>query len=480
MRPLRAAPLAAALITISAFSPTIARADLTSDVDRLIEKWSAKPGTTVDHLAPVFLEHGHLTTLRLDRAPATITANLAKSSPASPSSAASGAPAASAKPSAASPSASSAPTKTGCTTVVLLAPRTSDFAFLTDSEETQPIPPPSLPAGHPSVTSDEGGAIRSKGGVATLSRCGKEQARNPLEKERFLLQSASPRTAVEILVVRSLAPPDSVETLLPERAVGPSAPRGDAGRPIDPGPLVDRLAHAEARSREAGAAHVVRVQMRASAIGSGQFAVKLPEGCHALDVIAEVPEESARTTDVDAEAHLEDAGRLLARDRGEATDAHLDFCLGEPSQVEVSFLGAAGPTTVTLIDAVWSLPDTIPSEWGPQARGDIAMALRRRHVPSLPAEPIETLMGVQGETLAPFAVEPGQCYLAVVALVRGDARSMRVTAEIGDRAPHDELGDRPEAAQISFCATTEDRAVLRVDAHGPQPWWVGLVWRLGP
>lgn len=460
MRLLRAAGIVTATITISSLSPATARADLTADVDRLVERWSAKTGTTVTHLAPIFLEHGRLSTLRLTPpATATTTTNPVKSSTAS---------------------ATPAAAKTGCTTVVLVAPRTSELAFLTDSERAQPIPPPSLPPGHAAVTSSDEGAIHSKGGVATLERCGKEQAAHPLEDERLLVQSVSPRTAVEILVVRSPASLESVEALLPERAVGPSAPRGDAGRPIDPGPLADRLARAESRSREAGAERVVRVPMRASAIGAGQFSVKLPEGCHALDVVAEVPETSMRTTDVDAEAHLENGGRLLARDRGEATDAHLDFCLGEPSQIEVSFIGAAGPATVTLVDAAWPLPASVPSEWGPQARGDIAMALRRRHAPSLPPEPIETLMGVQGETLAPFPVEPGQCYLAVVALVRGDARSMRVTAEIGDRAPHDELGDRPEAAQVSFCATTEDRAALRVEAHGPQPWWVGLVWRVGP
>lgn len=452
MRTARAA-LITTFVTAIALAPRIARADLSADADRLVEKWSAKAGTTVDRLAPVFLEHGRLQTLKLTR-PAAAPA--------------SGAP--TAKP----------PAKPACTTIVLVTPRTSEIAFLTDSEDAQPIPPPSLPTGHPSVANGDGGALRSRAGVATMERCGKEQAAHPLEDERLLVQSISPRTAVEILVVRSAAPIDAVETILPERAPGPAAPRGDAGRPIDPGPAADRLARAESRSKENGAEHVARVQTRSSAAGTGQFAVRLGEGCHALDVIAEVPEGAARATDIDAEAHLAEVDRTLARDRGEATDAHLDFCVGEPSNIVVPFLGASGAATVWLVDAKSPLPPGLPSEWGPQARGDMAMALRRRHAPALPAEPIQTLMGVQGETLSPFEVEPGQCYLAVVALVRGDARSLRVTAEIGDRAPHDDLADRPEAAQVSFCATTEDRAALRVEAHGPQPWWVGLVWRMGP
>lgn len=440
--------LTIACAALAWIAPSPARADLSDDAARLVEKWSAKSGTSVEHLAPLFLEHGRLQTVRLT---AESKDGTTKRAP-----------------------------KDGCTTVVLLAPRTSEIAFLTDAEDAQPIPPPALPSGHPTVAPGDGGALHSKAGVATLERCGKEEAAHPLANERLLVQSVSPRTAVEILVVRSAAPIEAVESILPERVIGPSAPRGDAGRPIDPGPLTERLQRVEKRARDAGAAHVVRVSMKASAVGTGQFVARLAEGCHALDVVADVPQGAARVTDIDAEAHLSEGGRALGRDRGEATDAHLDFCLGEAASVDVSFLGAAGPAEVTLVDSSWSLPAGIPDEWGPDARGDIATALRRRHAPALPPAPIDTWMGVQGETLVPFAVEPGQCYLAVVASVRGDARTLKASVEIGDRAPHDEIADRPEAVQISFCATTEDHASLRVDARGPQPWWVGLVWRLGP
>lgn len=421
-----------------------ARADLTADAERLVEKWSAKAGTTVERRPTLFLEQGRATPVRL-------------SDPAKPSSA---------KPAA-------------CATVVLLAPRTSDVAFLTDGTAASVAPPPqALPLGHPTVPRDETGVIRSRGGIATLSRCGKEQAAHPLEAERLLVQSISPRTAVEVLVVRSPAPIEPADSLLPERAIGPSAPRGDTGRPLDPGPIADRLARVDKRSREAGADRVARVTMRASANGGGTFVARLGEGCHTLDILADVPASPQRGTDVDAEARVGEAGRLLGRDRGEAPDAHLELCLGESTEVEVAFMGASGAVEVSLVDARWPLPPGIPSEWGPEARGDIAAALRRRHAPQLPPEPIATVMGVQGETYVPFAVEPGQCYLAVAAFIRGEARSLRLAVEIGDRAPRDEIADRAEATVVAFCATTEDRAALRVGARGAQPWWLGLVWRV--
>lgn len=442
MRLLRRCLAAGSIAACAVLAPSRAAADLTDDAARLVERWSAKWGTTVTRLAPLFLEHGRLTVVRL-RGDAK-------------------------------------PAKAACTTVVLLAPRTSEIAFLTDGEPAAPAPPPpSLPIGHPSIPGQsEGGAIRSKAGVATLERCGKEQAAHPLEDERVLVQAVSPRTAVEVLVVRSAAPIEDVESILPERAVGPSAPRGDAGRPVDPGPIAERLQRVEKRSRDDGAEHVLKVSMHASAMGSGQFTARLGEGCHALDVLAEVPQLAVRATDVDAEVRATDGGRFLGRDRGEAPDARIDFCLGEPTEVDVSFIGAAGPAAVTLVDSHWPLPAGLPSEWGPQVRGDMALALRRRHAPALPADPVASMMGVQGETMAPFEVEPGQCYLALVALVRGDARQLRLAAEIGDRAPHDEISERPEAAQVAFCATTEDRAALRVEARGAQPWWVATIWRM--
>jgi hypothetical protein len=436
--------LLAALVVPPLLAAAPARADLTDDAGRLVEKWSAKAGTTVDRRPTQFLESGRATSVRLSDA--------GKSAAAKPA---------------------------ACATVVLLAPRTSEIAFLPDGTSDGTTPPPAaLPLGHPTVPRDETGVIRSRGGVATLSRCGREQAAHPLEAERILVQSVSPRTAVEILVARSPAPIEAADSILPERAVGPSAPRGDAGRPLDPGPIAERLARVDRRSREAGAERVLRIAMRASATGGGTFAAKLSEGCHTLDILADVPASPQRGTDVDVEARTGEGGRLLGRDRGEAPDAHVDFCLGEPTEVEVAFVGASGPVEVSLVDAIWSLPAGIPSEWGAEARGDIAAALRRRRAPQLPAEPIAAVMGVQGETLVPIAIEPGECYVAVAALVRGEARSMRLAVEIGDRAPRDEITERPEAAQVAFCATTEDRAALRVGARGAQPWWLGMVWRV--
>ncbi|MBK8258749.1 MAG: hypothetical protein IPK82_39595 [Polyangiaceae bacterium] len=482
---LRAAAVFVALMCTH-LSPRSARADLKADADRLAQAWSAKKGVTVRRLSPLFLEHGRAFQVNLAEGEPKAVAPTAPSSSAPAASAKSTAPATSAAPAKSSaPSAPSGSTntappnavkETGCMTVVFLAPRTSEFAVL--SHPANIAAPASLPLDHPALANDASTPLKAQAGVATLSRCGKEQRERPLENERALAQSISQRTAVEVLVVRSTSPLDAVDTILVDRAVGPVAPRGDTGRPLDPGPLTDRINRVEKRAKDGGTSRIVKVPMRASNTGTGTFALRLSEGCHAVDLLADVPPNAIRGTDVDGDVRVAETGRMLARDRGEAPDGHMEFCLGETTNVEVGFLGASGPVEVTLVDANWPLAESIPAEWGPDARGDIAFALRRRHTPALPSHPIATFVGVQGETVVPFTVEPGQCYIAVTAYMRGQSRSLRLSVEIGDRAPRDEVAERAEAAQVAFCAKTEDRAKLRVLTRGEQPWWTALIWRV--
>lgn len=442
--------LAPALLALAAATATVLRgepagADLIDDAERLVEKWSQKAGTSVERRPPIFLDHGRVAALRLGDAKPVATAKDAKA---------------------------------GCVTVVLLTPRTAEIAIVPEALGAPPAPAPALPSGHPTVANDDSGVVRSKAGVAMFERCGKEQASHPLEADRLLVSAVSLRTTVEVLVARSAAPLASVESILPERSVGPAAPRGNAGRPLDPGPILERMARVEKRSRDDGAERVRKVTMTPSAVGTGEIDVNLGEGCHSLDLLADFGTSARFPNDVDAEAHVGESGRMLARDRGESPDAHLELCLGEATDIEVTFIGAAGAASVTLVDATWPLPSGIPTEWGAETRGDVAAALRRRHAPPLPPEPLGSVMGVQGETLAPFAVEPGQCYLAAASLIRGDVKALGLTVEIGDRAPHDEVGERPEAALVAFCAVSEDHAALRIEARGAQPWWVGLIWRV--
>ena len=126
--------------------------------------------------------------------------------------------------------------------------------------------------------------------------------------------------------------------------------------------------------------------------------------------MAEVPTTlPRRVTDIDAEVRDGESSRLLARDRADAADARLDFCLGIPSPVEVSFIGASRAVQVTALTSSWPISDAVPLRWGPRARAGMAWALSRRRAPVDAGRLLLQTLGVQGTTTVPLSVEPGNC-----------------------------------------------------------------------
>ncbi|MFO0762397.1 MAG: hypothetical protein U0359_38515 [Byssovorax sp.] len=438
--PRSARPLAVALaagLTLGPAAP--AAADLKDDAERVAMAWRSQ-GAEVTRLDPLFLERGRARTVSL-----------------------------------APPSASAPAEDGGCLTVGLLGARTLD---LTAALGATPVGEPPPPAPEPLLglrPPEEDAPMHSAGGALVLSRCGAARA----EMARISLDLVSPRGAVEILTARSPRPLTDIEAVLPERAAGPVAPRGDAGGPIEPGPLVERLARAERRARSDGALRSLRTSTRASNSGAGQLPIELGPGCHRIEVMAEVPAiVPRRITDVDAEARVEEGGRLLARDRADVPDARLDFCLGEVTMVNIVYAGASGATNVAVLRSEWPLSPSLPVRWGARARAGFASALRQRHAPDPRGLPVHETVGVSGSTQVPVEVEPGRCYLAAVALIRGEAKVIRFSAHVGDRTSRDAL-ERPEGAAVAFCAEAERSALFEVDLRGGAPWWVLALWPLG-
>jgi hypothetical protein len=391
-------------------------ADLADDASRIERLW-AQRGARVERVPPIFVERGHARTIALAPAPAT---------------------------------------DAGCVTVVLLAARAVEIVA---GPEEAPVESRS----------------RSSGGAVVLARCGEDRA----ALARVRVEMGSARGVVEILVARSDGPLGGLGEILPERARGPLAPRGDPGAPLEPRPLSERTSRAERRARADGAFEVDRFTTHAELSGAGKIRLDLADGCHRLDVMGEVSTTVPhRPTDIDAEAR-DAVGHVLARDRAEVPDARLDFCLGEPGKVEVSFVGASGVVPVVITHARWVVPSRVPSRFGPRARAGFATALFRRHAPD-PREPaIVSSLGVQGVTSIPFEVEPGRCYLAALAMIRGEARSVRLSAHIGDRAARDDLRERPEGAAVAFCSEGEVSARIEADVRGNPAWWTVAVWPMG-
>src|SRR5690606_36366496 len=106
---------------------------------------------------------------------------------------------------------------------------------------------------------------------------------------------------------------------------------------------------------------------------------------------------------------------------------------GEPRVALLRFAGALPQAPVVLLQARWELPFGLPERWGPDARAELAEAVRPFHNRSLGGSPVYDSIGVGGTTLLPIEIEPGACYVAATAPVRGHSAAVALAAQVGSR-----------------------------------------------
>lgn len=402
--------------------PERARADLASDAEELARLWAARGQRTM-RLAPVFLEHGRVRPVRV------------------PEEAFDG----------------GRPT---CTTIAFLTGRSTDFVVRID------------PLTNFKHHVSGGRAERSVAGAVLVSECG--AAREVFARLSIELRVA--RSALETVIAVGVGAAPPIAEVLPERASGPTAPL------TDPGPrgvlesLDGRARHAERRAKNTGAAGVRVLSFTAEPDGSGHEIVRIDEGCHRIELFADL--SGKRPIDLDAEMREATTERLVARDRSDAVDAHIELCAGSSLGVDLIFAGAPGAVEVLLMDALYPLPRGVPTTWGARARGALAAALWRRKLPPLDDAPIDEHLGVAGTTSIPISIEPATCYVAAIGTIRGDPRSVTLTAKVDTRTAFDSNAGLVDGSAVAFCSGGSDKARLETEVRGSAVAWVLDVWRL--
>jgi hypothetical protein len=109
----------------------------------------------------------------------------------------------------------------------------------------------------------------------------------------------------------------------------------------------------------------------------------------------------------------------------------------------------------------------------------MAHVLSERRVVSLPAAPVQLAQGGSGVTPVPLALEPGGCYVAVVALAQGTARSLGLRVAVAARDYVDDRGVDEAGAAVAFCAGDRTTAQAEIEAHGtPLLAWGLALYRL--
>lgn len=348
-------------------------------------------------------------------------------------------------------------TKKTCTTVLILGERTTSFTLAANGEGgrmTRPLVP-------------------GLAGVASVTKCGPRRS----DLDDLWVRVQGGRGAVETLLGHSDQPLPSVEQILPERRVGALASMVDVGPPPDVAPSSVRIADAERRVTTAGGTLRPRrvLPPNASSTASG-LGLELDEGCHRLVLVPAT--RPGVPFDVDAELHDRE-DRVLAQDRGSATDAALETCVGQTTSAALVWAGSVRDAPVTLVHGKWQFPPGIPQEWGPRARAAATAAHRRRRAPSLDTPPTWEGEGLSGRTIIPIELDPSGCYAFIVALTRGEHRGVRAAVHVG-ASRHLDIGPMgSEASLVTFCAQGNGRARAEIDVSGSNVHWAAGAWRVG-
>lgn len=341
-----------------------------------------------------------------------------------------------------------------CATVAVLAPNSTHFVVRavggsTTDETVDDWPQPSL------------------AGLVQLTRCGRRKA----GLSALFVDMRSPRAVLETIVVRADEAARPAVAALPQRDPGPIVPFPETGQRPPPQPLSERLTAAEARARREGAKESFREILKSSARGSGRLRRKLEPGCHRLDLLAEAPTSADSSYDLVAVPKLDAVASLVAVERGDGLDASVRLCAGEESELELELGGAPAGVNVMVLGGSWPLPDGLSDAWGGAGKARIA-ALLQRHQVRIRGGPVDQALGIQGPTLMPVGVEPGACYVAVLAAVRGEPRGLALAALSNGVAAQNHGGPEGDSTLVSFCARSEPRAVIEVDSRGNSLVWL--------
>lgn len=321
---------------------------------------------------------------------------------------------------------------------------------------------------------DDDQPAASTAGVLELSTC------ESVLPQRIVINAVSGRGAIEVVAAFSHSALPSVRTIYPERTGGviPSVPEpGALPALVSPNARADI---SEARARADGAAIAERKTFQSGADGSGALQIELDPGCHKIELFGVDPRSAGKNgrLDVDAELRNADDDTVLARDRSEAPDAHLEACVGGDTLGEIYFAGTMPHSDMAMTRAVWAIPEHLPRAFGRDPRARMAAALHAHHAPPLADDPIDLAQGPAGVTPVALQVEPGACYLAVAAISHGTPRGVGLRAIAGGQVASDDRGLNDDSGVVAFCAKSDRSAQIVVDARGTSLSWLLAVYRV--
>ena len=311
-------------------------------------------------------------------------------------------------------------------------------------------------------------------GASEVTRCGSGKP----YLAGLVLEMRSPRGVVELLISQAKSGAPRLIEVLPGRDPGSELALGEPGPRPAQAPLAERIRRLTLRAERERASSFQLDVARAADDGRGSLSLALGAGCHELTLLNDTVAAAGAAVDLDMELVERDTGARIAIDRADDSDGMLGLCLGAPKEVELRFIGARPNAPLSLAHALWALPPGLPITWGEGPRARFAELARAQHLALLKA-PIYSSLGVQGTTELPLEVDPGACYNVLLAPLRGEVRSLSVSAVARVPGQSPRGASDSEGGVVSFCAAGGTRAQLEVTADGVNLAWLLAVWESG-
>lgn len=310
-------------------------------------------------------------------------------------------------------------------------------------------------------------------GAAQLVRCGVRKAM----LGRLALEMRSPRGVIEVIVARGDRPFPPLAGVLPTRNPGPLPAPSFTGARARPGPLEARLRTRVLTAKRAGFTVANSRAEDADPGGRGVLRFTLAPGCHRLDVLGS--EVDGAELDIDAELFLGASLEPARSNRAEAPDAHFQLCIAERTKASVAFQGAPASSRVSLLTFTRPIDAALPGRWAGAERAAIAEALTHRRGARRVDAPVMTARGVSGVTLVPVELEPGACYVAAVAAVRGRSLGVALSLTLAGRQFQNQIGPDGAGTTLAFCVDGDATPELTIEARGPGLAWLFALFRSG-
>jgi hypothetical protein len=358
------------------------------------------------------------------------------------------------------PTAAKALKRARCLTIAVIGPSSANFVV-------RPLGPDRMR--EPGAD----GSLASVAGLVELTRCGRDR----FALGAVLVEMRSPRAVLETVLVESEKPLPRATKVVPQRDPGPVEPFTLLDlRPV-PVPIAARSGSVEARLRREGGRDVASEPVKSNADGAGSLRKTLAAGCYRFELLAEPPAPGSRT-ELSFAPTIDGPARVVSIDSGNGLQSTTTLCAGAETQARLDFSGAPAGSALLLASARWPLPDGLPEAWGAPARAAIAATLHRYRARAS-GFPVDHALGIQGPTLLPARVEPGACYIAVVAAINGRPSALSLAVKTSGVSAQNHAGSEADGTLVSFCVRAGTEALLEVDSRGYALIWLYALFQTG-